>query len=145
MACWPANSVGAFFLALLMYDLIRGDYAGLPYHAVVGIFLTLVFWGICALLGEAISGAILLVPATFLLVFLFSMWLAGRAFEKRDPPCPQANSCTPQCWYIKPNTKAKDSVSEVSPGLSPSPPLTPILTSSTNSCVNSSLKATPLQ
>ena len=83
MACWPTNVVGAFFLALLVFDMVKGQFNDLTYHAIVGVVLTGLFWAVCFFVGEAVSGGILLVPATFLLVFLFSMWLAGKSLVNR--------------------------------------------------------------
>ena len=71
-ACWPANTVGAFFIALVIIDTICGNFTDLPYHGIVGIILTCIFWLVCSTFGEAISGAILLVPAVFLLAVLFN-------------------------------------------------------------------------
>ena len=71
-ACWPANVVGAFFIAILIIDTVYGNFLDLPYHGIVGIFLTCIFWLVCSAFGEAISGAILLVPAIFLVVVLFN-------------------------------------------------------------------------
>uniref|UniRef100_A0A6C0KM28 Uncharacterized protein n=1 Tax=viral metagenome TaxID=1070528 RepID=A0A6C0KM28_9ZZZZ len=71
-ACWPANVVGAFFIAILIIDTVCGYFLDLPYHGIVGIVLTCIFWLVCSTFGEAISGAILLVPAIFLLAVLFN-------------------------------------------------------------------------
>ena len=104
MACWPANSVGAFFLALLIYDMVKGSFSDLPYHAIVGLVLTGIFWAVCAYVGVAVSGGILLVPATFLIVFLFAMWLAGKSFQNRGccMDCQiGADGCSPKRWKLK--------------------------------------------
>jgi hypothetical protein len=104
MACWPANSVGAFFLALLIYDMVKGSYSDLPYHAIVGLVLTGIFWAVCVFVGVAVSGGILLVPATFLIVFLFAMWLAGRSFQNRGccMDCQtSADGCPQKRWKLK--------------------------------------------
>jgi high-affinity Fe2+/Pb2+ permease len=106
MACWPANSVGAFFLALLIYDMVKGSFSDLPYHAIVGLILTGLFWIVCAFVGESVSGGILLVPATFLIVFLFAMWLAGRSFQNRGccMDCADGNG-SGNTWRLKPREK----------------------------------------
>ncbi len=109
MACWPANVVGAFFLALLVFDMVKGSYNDMPTHLGVGIVLVILFWAVCFFVGESVSGGILLVPATFVIVFLFSMWLAGRSLINRgccvrcerdpngpdgpDGPQPAPNTC----------------------------------------------------
>jgi hypothetical protein len=104
MACWPANSVGAFFLALLIYDMVKGSFSDLPYHAIVGALLTALFWAVCSFVGVAVSGGILLVPATFIIVFLFAMWLAGRSFQNRGccMDCQtNADGCSQKRWKLK--------------------------------------------
>ena len=88
MACWPANIVGGFFVALLIIDTVGGNFLDLPYHGIVGIILTCVFWLVCSAFGEAISGAILLVPAIFLLVVLFNTII-------------NYGSCDDDCGYMK--------------------------------------------
>jgi hypothetical protein len=122
MACWPANSVGAFFLALLIYDMVIGSFSDLPYHAIVGVVLTGIFWAVCTFVGVAVSGGILLVPATFLLVFLFAMWLAGRSFQNRgccmDCQAGASNSCQPKRWHLKPREDSCGSPKPVKPSCS---------------------------
>ena len=104
MGCWPANSVGAFFLALLVFDMVQGDYSDLPFHSLIGLVLTGLFWAICSFVGVSISGGILLVPATFLIVFLFAMWMAGRSFQGCCMDCPEKSQCKPKKWHLKPRT-----------------------------------------
>ena len=72
LACWSANIVGAFFIALLAIEAYNGSYAELPYHAIIGILATCVFWLICSIVGPWISGAILIVPAIFLIIVLIN-------------------------------------------------------------------------
>ena len=43
MACWPANIVGAFFVALLIFDTTTGEYDDLLPHSAAGIVATFVF------------------------------------------------------------------------------------------------------
>ena len=122
MACWPANSVGAFFLALLIYDMVKGSFSDLPYHAIVGLVLTGIFWAVCSFVGVAVSGGILLVPATFLLVFLFAMWLAGRSFQNRgccmDCQSEGSDSCQPKRWHLKPRDENCGNPKPVKPSCS---------------------------
>lgn len=83
MACWPANIVAAFFVALLIFDAIIGDYDELIPHSLYGILATLVFWGLCFLIGEKISGAVLVVPSVVVLIFVFSIWFIGQSMKNR--------------------------------------------------------------
>ena len=83
MACWPANIVGAFFVALLIFDAIIGDYNELIPHSLYGIVATFVFWALCFLIGEQISGAVLVVPSIVVLIFIFSIWFIGQSMKNR--------------------------------------------------------------
>lgn len=99
MGCWPSNLVGIFFIFILIVDLSTGDIDSVPVHGLLGIIGTLLFWGLCNLVGETISGGILVVPSLFLLCFLATMWLVGETFKKRKccmsclDPLPE--TCTP--------------------------------------------------
>jgi len=108
MACWPANIVGGFFIALLIFDSIIGDYKDLLPHSVIGIITTLVFWLVCTALGEQVSGAVLIVPSVFAAVFVFSIWFFGKSMKNRGycmsrgigdkcslPVAPDAEKCKP--------------------------------------------------
>lgn len=101
MACWPANVVGAFFVVLFMSDLVIGDFDDLPFHSISGILLTVIFWLICATLGESISSAVLIVPLIFLFVFIISKWMIKPPKEcpkecpKKEEPCP--DKCEEPC------------------------------------------------
>ena len=104
MACWPANIVGAFFIAVLVLDSMRGDYDELLGHSLAGIITTLIFWSICMGLGESISGAILVVPAVFVIAFAFSLWFFGESMKHRGY-C-MRSGCAPKpkptCAPLKP-------------------------------------------
>jgi len=97
MACWPANIVGSFFIALLVFDSIVGDYEDLLPHSVVGVITTLVFWLICFVLGEQVSGAVLVVPSVFATIFLFSLWFFGQSMKNRGYciSSGRRDTCTP--------------------------------------------------
>jgi hypothetical protein len=75
--CWPANIVGAFFIALLIFDIIQKNYSALPYHGIIGICVTGLLWGVCMLLGSSIAMATLVVPLIFIGIFLFTGWMVG--------------------------------------------------------------------
>jgi len=116
MACWPANIVGAFFIALLVLDTMRGEYDDLLGHSLAGIILTLVFWAICMGVGQAISAAILVVPAVFVIVFVFSLWFFGASMKQRGycmqsgclpPPKPTCAPLKPTCPPPKPKPVPK--------------------------------------
>jgi hypothetical protein len=81
--CWPANTVGAFFIALLVFDMVQKNYKDLPLHALYGIVLTFLFWLLCYLVGDTVSGGILVIPMVFLIVFLFSIWFIIESIKNR--------------------------------------------------------------
>jgi hypothetical protein len=83
MACWPANIVGAFFVALIIFDAIIGDYDYLIPHSVYGILATFAFWALCFLIGDKISGALLVVPSVVIFIFVFSIWFIGQSMKNR--------------------------------------------------------------
>jgi len=81
--CWPANVVGAFFIAVLIFDMIQKNYGDLPYHALAGVVVTFLFWLVCSLVSVSVSGALLIVPAVFLTVFLFTVWFMNESLKQR--------------------------------------------------------------
>ena len=83
MACWPANTIGAFMIALIIFDFIRGEPDDVPYHLILLAVFVLLFWGLCALVGEAISGAILLVPLLTLAIGLATLWFTRESLRKQ--------------------------------------------------------------
>jgi len=81
--CWPANIVGAFFIALLIFDIIQKNYSALPYHGITGILLSALLWGLCILVGPNITMATLVVPLVFVGIFLFSVWVMDESMKSR--------------------------------------------------------------
>jgi len=70
MNCWTASVVGAFFIIVLISDVLQGFYGNLPIHSILGIIMTLLFWVLCTGLGEEIAAAILVIPGIFLVFYL---------------------------------------------------------------------------
>lgn len=95
--CWPANTVGAFFVALLLIDIYQKKYTDLPYHAVYGVAMTFLFWLICNLAGESISGGVLIIPAVFLSVFLFTVWFIDESIKNRGCCMNCGGDCQKTC------------------------------------------------
>lgn len=91
--CWPANTVGAFFIALLAFDIFQKNYKDLPLHALYGVVVTFLFWVMCYLVGDTVSGGILVIPLVFLIVFLFSIWFVIQSIKNRG--C--CMNCTGEC------------------------------------------------
>ena len=119
MACWPANIVGAFFVALLIFDTMMGEYDDLLPHSAAGIVFTFIFWLVCYGLGESVSAAVLVVPSVVLVVFVFTIWFVGKSMKQRGycmskgqgdqclppppkPKCPPAAPPKPKCPPPKP-------------------------------------------
>ena len=81
--CWPANVVGAFFIAVLIFDMIQKNYGDLPYHALSGVVVTFLFWLVCTFVSVSVSGALLIVPAVFISVFIFTVWFMNESLKQR--------------------------------------------------------------
>jgi hypothetical protein len=81
--CWPANIVGAFFIALIAADILQKKYGDILYHSVIGGILTAVFWGLCVFVGTGISAGVLVIPLLFTAIFLFTIWFTNESMKKR--------------------------------------------------------------
>lgn len=83
MSCWPSTVVGAFFLALLLFDMVTNDWKDLPFHAAIGVVITGVITLICMFVSEMIAGVILVVPVFFLVTFFIALWFSGESLKHR--------------------------------------------------------------
>jgi len=81
--CWPAGVAGAFFSALLIMDIAQKQYTNLPFHSIIGVCVTGVLWLLCELIGQPLTLAILLIPAIFAGIFLFTIWFMNESMKKR--------------------------------------------------------------
>ena len=81
--CWPANITGAFFVALLIFDIIQKDYSSLPLHGIIGVCVTGLLWLVCWLAGSSIAMATLVVPLIFIGIFLLSVWFMNESMKAR--------------------------------------------------------------
>ena len=95
--CWPANTVGAFFIALLAFDIFQKNYKDLPLHALYGVVVTFIFWVMCYLVGDTVSGGILVIPLVFVIVFLFSIWFIIESIKNRGCCMNCPGECGPTC------------------------------------------------
>jgi len=97
MACWPANVVGAFFVALISFDMFRGDWFDLPFHGIVGIIMTGLFYFICMFLGESVSAAVLVVPVVLITISGLTLWFARETLKKQRCclTCKGPEKCVP--------------------------------------------------
>ena len=95
--CWPANTVGAFFIALLVFDIAQKNYKDLPLHALYGVVVTFLFWVMCYLVGDTVSGGILVIPLVFLIVFLFSIWFILESIKNRGCCMNCSGECDDKC------------------------------------------------
>jgi hypothetical protein len=93
---WPANLVGAFFLALFVFDITQKNYDQILSHAIIGVLLTGIFAGLSMSIGDNLTGPLLLIPTTFAAVFLITIWFMNESIKKRgccmkcsDSPAPQ--------------------------------------------------------
>jgi uncharacterized membrane protein len=81
--CWPANVVGAFFIAVIIFDMVQKKYGDLPYHALSGVVVTFLFWLVCSFVSVTVSGAILIIPTVFISVFLFTVWFMNESLKQK--------------------------------------------------------------
>jgi hypothetical protein len=80
---WPSYIVGAFFMAVILFDIITNEWRDLPYHAVVGLVLTGFYALLCLLLSDTVAGAALLIPAAALIGFMIALWMTGENMKRR--------------------------------------------------------------
>jgi hypothetical protein len=81
--CWPAGAAGAFFSALLIMDIAQKDYSSLPFHGILTVCVTGVLWLLCELIGQPLTFAVLVIPAIFAGIFLFTVWFMDESMKKR--------------------------------------------------------------
>ena len=113
--CWPANVVGAFFIAVLIFDMVEKKYGDLPYHAIAGVVLTFLFWLICSFVSVSVSAFILIVPAIFICVFLFTIWFMNESLKQRGC-CMNCNgNCGKKGYLVKKTSSAASASASASP------------------------------
>jgi hypothetical protein len=81
--CWPAGAAGAFFSALLIMDIAKKEYSSLPFHGILAVCVTGILWLLCELIGESVTLGVLLIPAIFAGIFLFTVWFMNESMKKR--------------------------------------------------------------
>jgi len=64
-------------------DVVRKEYTNLPLHAIIGICVTGILWLLCELIGQPITFAVLVIPAIFAGIFLFTVWFMNESMKKR--------------------------------------------------------------
>ena len=80
---WPSYSVGAFFMAVLFFDMVTNDWRDLPYHAIIGLIITGFYALLCLVLSDTLAGAALLIPAAALIGFMIALWMTGENMKRR--------------------------------------------------------------
>jgi hypothetical protein len=95
--CWPAGAAGAFFSALLIMDIVQKDYSNLPFHGILAVCVTGILWLLCELLGQPLTLAVLVIPAIFAGIFLFTVWFMNESMKKRGccMTCGESRAVTP--------------------------------------------------
>lgn len=108
MACWPAYIVGSFTIALLIFDLVVKSWIDLPYHALGGILLTVLFWGLC-LISPTLSAAVLVVPGFAFIVFFIGVLVTIKSIKNKGCclNCPSASGKS-ECAKPAPVKKCVD-------------------------------------
>lgn len=143
-----ANIVGIFFIGLLIFDMLNNK-EDLPVHAAIGILVTALYTGVCYILGEAISSAVLFVPGIFLAAFLLASWLLRNNLISQNccvtckgkslPPCKPKPVPAP---VAEPAPVCKPKCPPIVPPIVPSTPFS-IYPSPSNSTPTSSGKCKP--
>jgi hypothetical protein len=113
--CWPAYIVGAFFVALVAFDIIQKDYSSLPQHGLIGVCVTGLLWLLCWVIGPSITMATLVVPLIFIGIFLFSVWLMNESMKARGC-CMTCNGDKEKKGRLVKRTVPKNAASVVSSG-----------------------------
>lgn len=80
---WPSYIVGAFFMAVLFFDIITNEWRDLPYHAIIGLIITGFYALLCLVLSDTVAGAALLIPAAALIGFMIALWMTGENIKRR--------------------------------------------------------------
>lgn len=81
---WPSYIVGAFFMAVLFFDIITNEWRDLPYHAIIGLIITGFYALLCLVLSDTVAGAALLIPAAALIGFMIALWMTGENIKRRQ-------------------------------------------------------------
>ena len=159
--CWPANISGAFFLALLIFDVIQKEYSNLPYHSLVGILVTGMLWVLCLLVGANITGAVLLVPCIFIAGYFFTIWFINESLKQQgccmkcgEEEQPKGtpylvkkdySASTPDAKSEKKSIERIDLFDKLLPDIIKKPlGISPGTNAPSSTCVDSKLTATPL-
>jgi hypothetical protein len=103
---WPAYIVGAFFMALLIYDIVTNDWIDVPFHAVLGLVLTGIYMLISMFVSDTIAGAALLIPAVALIGFMVAAWMSGESLKSRG--------CCVRCDGVDGNSEIEESEETIS-------------------------------
>ena len=64
-------------------DIVRKEYKNLPFHGILGVCVTGILWLLCQLIGVSVTAGILVIPAFFALIFLFTVWFMNESFKKQ--------------------------------------------------------------
>jgi hypothetical protein len=124
--------------------MIQKNYGDLPYHALAGVVLSFLFWLVCTFVSVTVSGALLIVPAVFISVFLFTVWFMDESLKQRGC-CMNCNGiCKKGNGHLVKRDTPLDGNGNTSSGTSSSKGTGSLtLTGSTETC-KSTLTATPV-
>jgi hypothetical protein len=157
--CWPAGAAGAFFLGIIIMDIVRKEYKNLPFHGILGVCVTGILWLLCELIGVSVTAGILVIPAFFALIFFFTVWFMNESFKKQgccmtcgsDATTADANPDAKPPKGMPRLVKKKNDATSSTGGLPDTitPPKVPTLSNlpgsgSAITCVKNKLTATPL-
>jgi hypothetical protein len=109
MVCWPATIVGAITVAIIIFNMIEGEWMDVAYQGGIGALGTLFFWILCYFFGEQISFGVFIVPAIMFLTFLLASWLITKRLNDRGC-CVKCNGQAP-----KPEPSPTPDIPEICP------------------------------
>jgi hypothetical protein len=101
-------------------DIAKKDYSSLPFHGILAVCVTGILWLLCELIGESVTLGVLVVPAIFAGIFLFTVWFMNESLKKRG--------CCMTCGEAQEKGTPR-LVKRVTPKGEPSPPMTGLVDS----------------
>ena len=83
MTCYASYVVGAFTLALVLYDMFEGIWNSVLPHGAIGALLTAFMWLLCTFVSDSLALAVLVIPILVFLSFSFGILLTGESLKRQ--------------------------------------------------------------
>jgi hypothetical protein len=98
MACFPAITTTALFVAIVLLDLYNREWYRIPGRALLGVFAVLLVLFICQRTNEFVAWILLLAPfGLVFLSYLFSIWATQEPSSDTKPAEEPCRSVCPCC------------------------------------------------